>query len=210
MRRTKEDSEKTRQTILDSAEQLFLAKGVSNTSLEEIARSAGVTRGAVYWHFQNKAHLFNDLLNQVRLPPEQLAQRLSGCDGHDPIQSLFLLSVEVIENLARDAQRRRILTILLQRCEFTDDMRDAEERHNHFIRQFIELCEQLFTRESCRGRLMPGVTPQIASRAVHAMIFGLLSDWLRDPELFDAERETRFLFDALFRGLVRDWSAPPA
>lgn len=207
MRRTKEDSEKTRQTILDSAEQLFLTKGVSNTSLEEIARSAGVTRGAVYWHFQNKAHLFNDLLNQVRLPPEQLAQRLSGCDGHDPIQSLFELSVEVIENLARHSQKRRILTILLQRCEFTKELRDAEERHNHFIRQFIELCEQLFTRESCRSRLMPGVTPQIASRAVHAMIFGLLSDWLRDPELFDAERETRFLFDALFRGLVRDWSA---
>lgn len=208
MRRTKEDSEKTRQSILDSAEELFLAKGVTNTSLEEIARTAGVTRGAVYWHFQNKAHLFNDMLNQVRLPPEQLAQRLSGCGGHDPIQSLFELSVEVIENLARHPQKRRILTILLQRCEFTEELRDAEERHNQFVRQFIELCEQLFARESCRSRLMPGVSPQIASRAVHGMIFGLLSDWLRDPELFDAERETRLLFDALFRGLVHDWSTP--
>lgn len=205
MRRTKEDSERTRQTILDSAEGLFFAKGVSNTSLEEIARAAGVTRGAVYWHFQNKAHLFNDMLNQVRLPPEQLAQRLSGCDGHDPIESLFQLSVEVVENLARDEQRRRILTILLQRCEFTDELRDAEERHNHFIRQFIELCEQLFSLEDCRTRLMPGVTPKIASRAVHAMIFGLLSDWLRDPALFDPLQETRELFDAVFRGLVRAW-----
>lgn len=72
MRRTKEDSEKTRTAILLAAEELFLEKGVSHTSLEQIARAAGVTRGAVYWHFQNKAHLFNEMLNQVRLPPEQL------------------------------------------------------------------------------------------------------------------------------------------
>ncbi|OKN92428.1 hypothetical protein AM473_004620 [Pseudomonas aeruginosa] len=68
MRRTKEDSEKTRTAILLAAEELFLEKGVSHTSLEQIARAAGVTRGAVYWHFQNKAHLFNEMLNQVRLP----------------------------------------------------------------------------------------------------------------------------------------------
>lgn len=77
MRRTKEDSEKTRTAILLAAEELFLEKGVSHTSLEQIARAAGVTRGAVYWHFQNKAHLFNEMLNQVRLPPEQLTERLS-------------------------------------------------------------------------------------------------------------------------------------
>ena len=77
-------------------------------------------------------------------------------------------------------------------------------------RQFIELSEQLFRREDCQSRLMPGVTPKVASRAVHAMIFGLLSDWLRDPDLFDPLEETRALFDAVFRGLVRDWHAAQA
>src|SRR5262245_48343606 len=100
MRRTKEDSERTRQSILDSAERLFLEKGVTNTSLEQIAKAAGVTRGAVYWHFANKAHLFNDMLSQVRLPPEQLALRLSGCGGSDPVASLYQLCLEVVQNLA--------------------------------------------------------------------------------------------------------------
>lgn len=206
MRRTKEDSEKTRQTILDSAEALFLAHGVSNTSLEEIARNAGVTRGAVYWHFENKAHLFNEMLSQVRLPPEQLALRLSGCDGRDPLQSLFELCVEVVENLARQEQKRRILTILMQRCEFTEELHDALLRHNAFIRQFIDLSEQLFARAECRARLLPGITPTIASRAVHAMFHGLISDWLRDPQLFDPLRDTRQLLGSLFRGLIRDWA----
>lgn len=99
MRRTKEDSEKTRTAILLAAEELFLEKGVSHTSLEQIARAAGVTRGAVYWHFQNKAHLFNEMLNQVRLPPEQLTERLSGCDGSDPLRSLYDLCLEAVQSL---------------------------------------------------------------------------------------------------------------
>ena len=123
MRRTKEEAEKTRIAILASAERLFLDKGVAHTSLDQIARDAGVTRGAVYWHFQNKAHLFHEMLSQVRLPPEQLTERLSGCDGVDSLLSLRDLCIEAIENLARDEQRRRIFTILLHRCEFTDELR---------------------------------------------------------------------------------------
>lgn len=205
MRRTKEDSEKTRQTILDSAVTLFLEHGVSHTSLEEIARNAGVTRGAVYWHFENKAHLFNEMLNQVRLPPEQLIARLSGCNGVDALQSLFELCVEVVRNLASNEQRRRILTILMQRCEFTAEMHEAVLRHNAVIRQFIDLCEQLFAREANHARLMPGISPKIAARTVHGMIYGLINDWLRDPGLFDPLEDAEQLFQPLFRGLIRDW-----
>lgn len=120
MRRTKEDSEKTRTAILLAAEELFLEKGVSHTSLEQIARAAGVTRGAVYWHFQNKAHLFNEMLNQVRLPPEQLTERLSGCDGSDPLRSLYDLCLEAVQSLLTQEKKRRILTILMQRCDLED------------------------------------------------------------------------------------------
>lgn len=184
MRRTKEDSEKTRTAILLAAEELFLEKGVSHTSLEQIARAAGVTRGAVYWHFQNKAHLFNEMLNQVRLPPEQLTERLSGCDGSDPLRSLYDLCLEAVQSLLTQEKKRRILTILMQRCEFTEELREAQERNNAFVQMFIELCEQLFARDECRVRLHPGMTPRIASRALHALILGLFNDWLRDPRLF--------------------------
>ena len=205
MRRTKEEAEQTRCAILAAAEALFLEKGVAHTSLEHIARSAGVTRGAVYWHFQNKAHLFHELLSQVRLPPEQLAERLAGCDGRDPLLSLRDLCVDAIENLARDAQKRRIFTILLRRCEFTAELREAEERHEAFINSFIRLCEQQFARADVSPRLHAGVEPRLAARSLHALIIGLFHDWLRDPNLFDPLRDTAPLVDACFRGLIRDW-----
>lgn len=201
MRRTKEDAEKTRVALLAAAERLFLERGVAHTSLDHIAREAGVTRGAVYWHFQNKAHLFNEMLNQVRLPAEQLAERLISCERQ--LRNLRNLSIEAITSLAQDEQRRRIFTILLHRCEFTEELRDAEERHHAFINEFIRVCEQLFA--SAETQLQPGITPKLAARALHGLIVGLFSDWTRDPTLFDPLRDTAPLLDSLFRGLVRDW-----
>lgn len=210
MRRTKEQAEQTRVAILAAAEQLFLENGVSRSTLEQIARAAGVTRGAVYWHFENKAHLFHAMLDQVRLPPEQMTLRLCGCEGIDPLLSLRELCIEAIENLARDEQKRRIFTILLHRCEFTGELREAEQRHNAFINQFIELVENLLSREECRARLQPGVTPRLAARALHALIVGLFTDWTRDPQLFDPLCDTSEMIDAQLRGLLRDWQPPLA
>lgn len=206
MRRTKEQAEQTRSAILLAAEQLFLEKGVAHSTLEQIAKAAGVTRGAVYWHFQNKAHLFHEMLNQVRLPPEQLTERLYGCADGDALLSLRDLCIEAIANLARDPQKLRIFTILLHRCEFTAELRETEERHTAFINQFIRLVEDLFARADCRPRLQPGVTPRLAARALHALIIGLFTDWTRDQSLFDPLQDTAGLIDAQLRGLVRDWN----
>jgi TetR/AcrR family transcriptional repressor of mexAB-oprM operon len=210
MRRTKEQAEKTRIAILEAAEALFLEKGVAHTSLEHIARHAGVTRGAVYWHFANKAHLFNAMLSQVRLPPEQLAERMRGCPEDDPLLTLRELCIDAIANLARDQQKRRIFTILLRRCEFTAELREAEERHEAFINLFIELCEQQFNAVLVKPRLHEGISPRLAARTVHALLVGLFHDWLRDSQLFDPLSDTAPMVDACFRGLVRDWPSAAA
>lgn len=206
MRRTKEEAENTRTAILTAAELLFLKKGVSHTSLEQIARQAGVTRGAVYWHFQNKAHLFHEMLNQVRLPAEQIAEHISQCDPNNPIVGLRHLCAEALLTVGKDERKRRIFTILLRRCEFTDDLRDAEERHEAFINEFIDLCEQLFSEPTTAKRLHPSITPRMAALSLHAMLLGLLSDWLRDPTLFDVKQAGPML-DALLRGMLTDWES---
>lgn len=206
MRRTKEEAEKTRMAILASAECLFLERGVAHTSLDHIAREAGVTRGAVYWHFENKAHLFHELLNQVRLPPEQLIERLSVCDQKAPLKALYELTVEVLTTLSRDDKKRRILTIFLHRCEFTDELREAEKRHYAFVDLFIELTEQLLA--SVADQLQPGLTPRLAACALHSLIVGLFTDWTRPAALYNAQTDPADLVQPLFRGLIRNWPAP--
>ncbi|HDU1554045.1 TetR family transcriptional regulator, partial [Klebsiella pneumoniae] len=48
-RKTKEEAQRTRQLLIESAIQQFALRGVTNTTLTDIADAAGVTRGAVYW-----------------------------------------------------------------------------------------------------------------------------------------------------------------
>lgn len=56
-RKTKQEAQETRQHILDVALRLFSQQGVSSTSLGEIAKAAGVTRGAIYWHFKPRFYV---------------------------------------------------------------------------------------------------------------------------------------------------------
>lgn len=60
-RKTKQQALETRQHILDVAMRLFSQQGVSATSLAQIAQAAGVTRGAIYWHFKDKSDLFGEI-----------------------------------------------------------------------------------------------------------------------------------------------------
>ena len=72
MRRTKAEAEQTRHDILKAALILFDEQGYVQTSLSDIARKAEVTRGAIYWHFDNKEQIvaalaqaqFDDLMRQ--------------------------------------------------------------------------------------------------------------------------------------------------
>lgn len=61
-RKCKEDAEKTRQAVLESALDVFSEKGYAKATFDEIAARAGFTKGAVYWYFRNKADLVAALI----------------------------------------------------------------------------------------------------------------------------------------------------
>lgn len=65
MRRTKEAAEETKEKIVNAAVRVFAEKGFTGASLSDIATEAGVTRGAIYWHFKNKEALFEELLQRI-------------------------------------------------------------------------------------------------------------------------------------------------
>ena len=99
-RRTKAEAEATREALLDAAEDVFLDKGVSRTSLEHIARHAGMTRGAVYWHFKNKADLFHAMLDRVKMPLQQIIDDITAeRQTLGPLDTLRLATLHAFEML---------------------------------------------------------------------------------------------------------------
>lgn len=94
MRRTKEDAEETRQKLLHSALEVFGEKGFAATRLSEIAAAAGVTRGAIYWHFKNKEELFLELVRSRINPFIQVVEGILD-RGLNPMNTLKAIVSEV-------------------------------------------------------------------------------------------------------------------
>ncbi|EHK70781.1 TetR family transcriptional regulator [Pseudomonas psychrotolerans L19] len=203
MRRTKELAEQTRQTVLDVAEELFLAKGVSRTSLEMIARECGVTRGAVYWHFKDKADLVHGMLNRIRSPLDEVTQQLGADSEGDCLVRLYDLCVECMERCVQPGRERRAMTILIHRSEFTLELHEVEQREKAFTREFVTLVESLF--EGQQQRLQMGVTARAASLQLHSLFCGTLAAILRDQDLFTPLLDVRLIFTFYFRSLLKDW-----
>lgn len=204
MRRTKEEAEKTKLAILEAAEQLFLKKGVSKTSLEEIARAAGMTRGAVYWHFKNKDHLINELMSQIFQPVEQVFDQFLTMEG-SVILKLFGLFKSIFDQLSNDEKIRNIFTILLRRCEYTEELSESEARCNNMIEGFISHCAELISQPETAKKLRPEITPDLAAHMLHIMTSGVLNDWARDPQQFKDGYNPEIIIRTFFRSIFVDW-----
>lgn len=88
MRRTKAEAAETRDAILTAAEHVFLERGLTQSTLMEIAGHAGVTRGAIYFHFHDKLDIFQALINRTRFPHEEIMLQAAACDHPNPLYVL--------------------------------------------------------------------------------------------------------------------------
>ena len=105
MRRTKEEAEVTRQTLLTAALQVFTEKGYVATRLSDIADKANVTRGAIYWHFENKQKLFVELLKSRAEPILALVTSIF-TSGLRPLEKFRRLLIDFPAKVKEDAPFR--------------------------------------------------------------------------------------------------------
>ena len=138
-RRTKEDALKTRQLLIESAIQQFALRGVTGTTLADIADAAGVTRGAVYWHFSSKAELFNEMWQQQLPLRDLLKHEFTSSHAQDPLSRLREKFIIGLQYIAINPRQRALMQILYQKCEFSSEMiSEAEIRkkiglHSAFV-----------------------------------------------------------------------------
>jgi TetR/AcrR family transcriptional regulator, acrAB operon repressor len=200
-RRTKEAALATREHILDIAEQVFSERGVARTSLADIADAAGVTRGAIYWHFRNKSDLFTGLLDRVALPMEEMVARAADEAAADPLAGIRACCVYVLRRTVRDARCRRVFEILAHKCEYVDEMHTLVTRHMQCRTQGIGMIERALRNAMRKGQLPPHLVVRRAALGLHAYVDGLIYNWLLDPGSFALDRDAEALIDQYLQGL---------
>jgi TetR/AcrR family acrAB operon transcriptional repressor len=190
MRRTKDDAERTRRRVLQAARKVFARQGVARTSLEQVARAAGVTRGAVYWHFRDKADLFYQMREQISLPLlDRIDLDLQPAPHSDALADVERMLVTLFGEIDRNRAARATISIMNYRCEyvgqFSRELRGQVDRMARYIAQLTrayrhaadsgllrstmspELCALdscAFTNGLVRMKLMPGGTRLLQGR----------------------------------------------
>ena len=173
-RKTKEEAERTRQQIIRAARQVFHECGVSRTSLEKIAKAAGVTRGAVYWHFANKAALFFAMREQASVPLLTQLDSLLLAEGlTDPLVGIERALNEFFHTLEERPEVRQIFEIMASRCEYVDEFAAVQAEVNKPALDFLGKVEIAYRRARERGVLRPGLEPQTIALDTWAFACGL-------------------------------------
>lgn len=201
VRRTKEDALATRNHLLDAAEHVFLAQGVAGTSLNDIALAAGTTRGAIYWHFKDKADLFNAMMDRVAMPLQSALSLVEEAPEDDPLPGLKKALRQALHQTVTDPQTRRVFEVATHKVEYVDSLCAVRARHlemrNLWLTRFRHV---LLKSAASRGVRLP-VPAAAAAHALHAMLDGLVQNWLLDPAAFELESTGMKAVETYLRGL---------
>lgn len=186
MKRTKQEAEMTRRAILESASVIFRTQGYFNSTLEDIARQAGVTRGAVYWHFDNKYDILCTLFREYQ--PRIIVESAKILDSdRDPLARVEDVIGLLIKNIDSDHDMKEYQEIsrLLKElpCESPQLLSMIDEK-NHCLNELLSKT----IREGVKYHQMrEDLDPEMTAMALSFLIRGVWTRWFEKPGSFSPD-----------------------
>lgn len=200
-RKTKEEAQETRNAILEAAVRVFAIKGVARTSLDDIAREAGVTRGAIYWHFANKTDLLNTLWDQVLLFYAPLAEASESPDEPDPLGKLKALYLSFFNGMVENQRQQQLFRLLFDDSDRSKDTEAIRMRHAQIRRERMQGIQNTLTNAKAKGQLPPNFDVRLGATSVLVYIYGLIANWIMTPELVDIKQDVPHLIEGMVQML---------
>ena len=202
MRKTKEEAAITRDTLLKAALAIFSRKGFAATTLGNIAEEAGVTRGAIYWHFGSKAELYNALLQEYNNLGGQLMQKAVSEGGSllDILRRIFVYQMSAVE---MDFALRAMMELTLFKTENVPELEDIRRQQIASTRTLVASIAAALQQGIAAGELRSDIDSQEMARAFLAYQNGLIYLWLQDPSSFSLKDRAPALIDVYLEGIIR-------
>lgn len=155
-RRTKAEARATRESVLRAALDLFAEKGYSRTTLSGIAKRIGMTRGAVYWHFDNKEALLAALIDHVQgLKDNAVSSHISNIETIADLRAACVLYAQMVEN---DPMVRKFEFFMMYQMEWSEELLEQTRRNMEELRENpLDVFREHFNQPQIAARLKPGV-----------------------------------------------------
>jgi AcrR family transcriptional regulator len=201
MRRTKEDAALTRESLLKAGLAVFSRKGFNAATLADVAKEAGVTRGAIYWHFGSKVELFAALLNEYAARGGGIVQA-AAAEGGRLDEVLRRVFTRLLQAVASDPDLRAVMELSLFKTERTPELAAALDPQRQASRGLREGIAAVMRSGIQSGVLRAGLDPDDLALAFLAANNGAIHLWLSDPESFSLGERAAGLAEIFMRGIL--------
>jgi TetR/AcrR family transcriptional regulator, acrAB operon repressor len=201
-RRTKEESEATREGILNAAELCFLEEGVFRTTLERIAIRAGYTRGAVYWHFKNKLEVLDAVMQRIYVPIFIGLEQVAHAANDRPLRACRQFFKNAFDEFARNPHARNGLEIIQLKCEFVEETRPILIRQQRANAVTLGHMREIFRNAQRLRQLREGLDPDVCAMAIRYLLEGAVREWLLNPKTNSLQRDGLEALDAMLAGFA--------
>lgn len=202
MRRTKGDAAATRAAVLDASLRVFSRKGYAATRLEEVAAEAGVTRGAVYWHFADKAALYTALMQErgARLGAVY-EEALAPAGRRAPMAAVERLLLRSVDLLHDDPEFRAVMQLNWLKTELTPELEAGFQHKLAGMRRLVDALAELLALAVDAGEAHADLDPRAAALATVSFMQGLMGLVVMDGDLLRTRAASRRVVQAFLRGL---------
>jgi TetR/AcrR family acrAB operon transcriptional repressor len=167
-----------------------------HASLEDVARRAGVTRGAIYWHFSNKTDLLSAVFDRAILPIDELKIPNDGT-LYDPLRLPRILNNCLLGSV-RSPQLRRLFAIVFTKCEYVAEVTPFLQRCRADLMSIIDNIENELVRGVLFSQFPEDLDTKRAALLLHAMVTGIIRNMMLLSEEIDVECHAKQLVDACF------------
>lgn len=193
-------SDASRRQLVDIAIDCFALHGFQGTSIDRIARAAGVTKGALYYHFRDKEDLLLEAVKN-RIGEFELHVLDAVAASDDAFERLKRVVDACFFTATASNHRRFIITLMV---EALDTNPRLSEQFRKVLRRMRGFLADVVADGQRRGTMRTDVAPTDASALIAGTIMGAEIQHYQDPGEIDLRR----VLDAHLRQLG-SWLAPP-
>ena len=202
VKKTRDAALATRESLLKAALQVFRERGVAHTRLVDVAQRAGVTRGAIYWHFKDKAERFQAVCERGTMPVEALLAEAGQSPQRDPLATVRELALMALTQLAQHADTQAMFEVIFHKCEFTDELAGVMAKNEADRHACLTHVQKLFDQAVACGQLPAHTDTLLAAHGLHAYMVGLMHEWVLSPQAYDLTLCAAPLIDCYLSGLA--------
>ena len=196
-RKTKEDAELTYHALLDAATALFIRQGIARTTLNNIASEAGMTRGAIYWHFDNKDAVIQALWERnTSTLHTSFINELSNLDVNDPAGHFRRTINNLLQTVVEQPEIGAVIRIVMLSVEFTDDQTELQRFLNSKYDEIDSTVGDALTSLQERNALLSPLAPKLIAQGLMSYLLGLIHVYLKPGQTrLDLEKNGNQLLD---------------